>query len=648
MERLLVARGACLAAVALSIPLACGSGFTAASSKGNDGGLEAGRDGALAPIEGPDGGSDRTLPEGGSSDGATPGEDGLESSVPETVVFVSNTTGDDTNVGIDPTRPKKTIVAGLAKALAIGAAASVEVCEGTYVETALVLAGSIPLRGAYDCTSWERTAAYGFPTFDGIHGTRIENGAPGVQAATLVVTGDLTASALVDGFLVAGAAASAAPTAGIEVVGSASPLIANDVVEGGGGIGGASSPGSVGVDILGGSPEVRFCMVSGGSGAGKPGSVGIAVTSAGSPSVHDDAVSGGTGTATSVTSDLAAVGVLAQTSLTQATALKGLVVDGSDDVGVTGSSAGIVVSGSGLIVDIEDSAIRGGTGSAAGTLSEGIAVANAGGMTRVLSDRIYAGDRTGASSQTYGVEALEVGTLSISNSEIHAGTVAASTSAFSVGVDVASATGLTVTFDTIYSGQGAGAAISVGAELGGVIVTDDLLAGGGPGTAATAIEMGSCDGEIADLASTAFVNFADLYSCPGEVPATLLSELATAVPGAATAGDIELESGLCVAMTSCVPDPSCPAAPASCLPSLFGASWTADDGATGLFNGPPSTDDAAAMENGWSLLGSTIPCALARGGTPLDGTDMDLFGQVRSATKPTIGAAEYTRANCGN
>jgi hypothetical protein len=652
MERLFLAWGGCVAVVALILPLACGSAFTAASSSGNDGGAEGSvGDVALAPIEGTrEGGRDGTIPVEASVEAATPEEAGIDSSVPADVVYVSNATGDDTNDGTEPGRPKKSIAAALSRAQSIGAAASVEVCKGTYVETALTLVQSIPLRGAYDCASWERTATYGYPIFDSTNATLIENGAPAQQVATLLIMGDLSTSTVIDGFVIAGATVSLTSTVGIEVVGSASPLIANDLVGGGGGTGGASTAGSVSVDILGGSPEVRFCVLSGGSGTGNPGSAGVAVVSTGSPYVHDDVISGGTGTPTSVTSDLASVGVLAKTSMAQATALKNLVVSGSDAAGVNGSSAGIVVSGTGLTVDIEESAVRGGTGSSADTFSEGIAVDDSVGMTRVVNDRVYGGDRTGVSSQTYGVQVVQVGALSVTNSEIHAGTAASSTGASTMGVDVASATTVTVTFDTIYSGAGSGAAISVGAGVSGVVVTDDLLAGAGPGILTYAVEMGSCSGELADLDYTAFVNFYNLYTCPGELsPPTTIPLLATAVPGANTAGDIELQgSERCVAATSCVVDSSCPATPASCLPSILGASWTADDGMTGLFEGPPTSADAGVAEHGWSLLGAAIPCALARGGTPVDGTNTDLFDQARDAIKPTIGAAEYNSTICSN
>jgi hypothetical protein len=127
--------------VALTMPFACGSAFTVVPSGANDGGMDGPtNDDALVPVEGAtDGGRDSTMPDEGPAEGAAPGEGGIESTVPETVVYVSNTTGADINDGTDPTQPKKTIAAGLSRAQSIGAAASVEVCKGSYIETALTL-----------------------------------------------------------------------------------------------------------------------------------------------------------------------------------------------------------------------------------------------------------------------------------------------------------------------------------------------------------------------------------------------------------------------------------------------------------------------------------------------------------------------------
>jgi hypothetical protein len=72
----------------------------------------------------------------------------------------------------------------------------------------------------------------------------------------------------------------------------------------------------------------------------------------------------------------------------------------------------------------------------------------------------------------------------------------------------------------------------------------------------------------------------------------------------------------------------------ACLGSLFGSSWTPDDGITGLF---PSPDGGSP--GGWTLPVGT-PCAIAQGGVPVAGISTDLYGNPRNPTTPTIGAAE--------
>jgi hypothetical protein len=122
--------------------------------------------------------------------------------------------------------------------------------------------------------------------------------------------------------------------------------------------------------------------------------------------------------------------------------------------------------------------------------------------------------------------------------------------------------------------------------------------------------------------------------------------MVAALPAVPTAGDLEIASGtVCTDATTCVTDSACPAGPSSCLPSVFGPSWTSDDGVTGLFSGAPPAGDATVPLPGWTLAPNPW-CALARGGTPVGGITQDLFGQTRDPAKPTIGAYEYTLVQC--
>ncbi|HEY1690709.1 MAG TPA: hypothetical protein VGG39_01020 [Polyangiaceae bacterium] len=631
---------------AVLLAVACGTPFSAASGGGGDGGpeggpegggVEAGLDGPLAegapPLEG---GVTDAVSEGATPDGPAPAGK---------VVYVSTSTGDDGNDGLDPTKPRKTIGGGLVRAGLVGAGAEVHVCKGNYLEKELTFAQPIALKGAYDCVSWQRVAAYGYPTFDTTNLTVIETLDTSKQTASLVVASGATSAAVVDGFAITGASISTGPTIGVQVEGTAAATLSNDAISGGAGVA-TTGPGSVAVALVGGSPTISGDVIEGGTGTGNPGSAGILVQPGALPTITGDLITGGTGTAASITSDEAAVGIVVLTSLSNANAIKNVYVQGTDPQGCLGSSAGIVVTGSALAVDVQSSAISGGTGSAPETFSAGILVSDASGTTRVVADRIYGGARTGGGSQTFGVFVQQAAETDVDDCEIHGGSVAVSNGAYTVGVYGAGGSSPSIVDDTIFSGDGAGAAISMGLGVDGIEITDDLLLGGGPGTGETGVAVGSCSAQITNLDHTAFANFETLYACTGGSSAPDVPSLVTALPSATTTGDIDIESGsICSAAAWCVPDPACPSSSEVCMPSILGASWTTDDGLTGLFSGVPGAGDAGALFQGWTLPAGT-PCALARGGTPVGGIPTDLFGQPRDPSKPTIGAFEFTATTC--
>jgi hypothetical protein len=640
----------------MGAPVACGQAFLFVP--GADGGPDAptGLDGAVTP--------DQTA-EGGTSDGPSPGVDGSDGSdgpidsPPEAppaghVVYVS-TSGSDLNDGTDPTKPKKTIAAALKRVATIATPAEVHVCTGTYTETALSLALPIGLRGAYDCTTWTQTATYGYPTFDRTNLTIIQNGAPNVQPATLLVSDGATSSAVVDGFEILGAATANNPTVGLATYGATAVSITNDTITGGGGVGTGTAPGSVGLDVDSGSPAISDCVVSGGSGTGSTGSIGMAINGT-APSVHDCRVSGGTGTAvaSSNSAGQASVGVFIATSLVGPNSLSSMSIEGSDSSAVVvGSTIGVAigvpggVSAGGLTVDIENSAIGGGAGSGTSTLSIGIAINAPGSAVRVLSDRIYGGSRSATASQTIGIFAYASGNLTVYNSEIHGGDVPVSATATAYGVQLLSATSPTFIDDTIYAGPALGYGIYVGANVAGVSMTDDLFTGGGVADTLPAISVAACTGQLTTLDHSAFVSLPILYGCGSPATtATSISQLSMELTAMLTPEDIEIGSATGCAAGACVPDPSCPGPQQTCMPTIFGASWTSDDGVRGLEDGAPVVaGDAGAMFQGWTLA-PNVSCALARGGTPAGNLTTDIFGQTRSTTTPTIGAFELTQPTC--
>jgi hypothetical protein len=614
-----------LGLLSVACPLACGQAFSTASSSDAGPDSTGPTDGALGDQASPD-----------SSDGLAPGH----------IVYVS-TAGSDSNDGTNPSAPKKTIAQALQRAQSISPV-EVHVCAGVYSESGLTLAQSIPLLGGYNCTTWMRTMTYGYPTFDKANVSTIDNASPGVQAATLVIADGVTSTGKVDGFTITGASSFAGTTFGVQTMGSAAPLLSNDSISGGGGTGTGSTPGSVGVVITSGSPEVADCIVAGGSGSGSVGSAGISISTPGMPNVHESIVTGGSGTTTLSANGLASIGISVGSSVTGATALRSLAVFGTDPgVTVAGSSVGMLVSGTGVSVDVQSCYIDGGSGSGTSTVSAGVEIDTSSGSVSLFGDRIEGGARSGPTSSTLGVLVVTSGALDVEDCEIHAGTLTGPSTGgteLTAGVQVGAATSPTFIDDTIYSGAFTGVGISVASGVTGVVVQDVLFAGGNPHTDSVAVGASSCSGQLAKLDHSAFVNLDYVYGCGNLNTLTSSFVVIGTLAGVSTTGDFLIPSPVgCDA--GCISDGQCPGAPGTCLPTIFGPSWTGDDGVTGLLQGAPTGTDAGAMFEGWTLPADTF-CALAHGGTPVSGITTDLFGQTRSTTAPTIGAFEDTLSGC--
>ncbi len=652
MNRLGLTGAAALLVTSILVPAACGAPFTAGSAPGDDGGPTDDVTGADVT------GGDVTVADGSSSGAPEASPDAphqadaagdviivpleattVDAVVPGSIVYVSTSTGNDSNDGTDPSKPKKTIAAALTRAQSI-TTPEVHVCKGTYAETSLVLSQTLRLLGSYDCTTWKRTASYGFPAFDNVNQVIVTNASPAAQSATLEVSGGVAPSAEIDGFTIVGAPQLAGTTVALATGGSASPVVHDCVIDGGGGTGDDTHAGSVGVAVLGGSPEVRASIVRGGSGKGNPGSNGVAILAGGTPYLHDAIVTGGTGTAASST-DVAATGIAVAVPMSQSNALKNLVVSATDaSATVVGPSIGIEIAGSNIAVDVTASAVSGGTGTGAGTQSVAVEVSDPGGTVRILGDRLFGGVRTGGSSQTFGLAVAQSGVLDVYDCEIHAGEATATGGA---GVDVAGTTAPSIAFDTIYGGP-VGYDVLLDSSVTSAVIVDDLLAGS-DGSAA-AVSLTGCTGkQVTQLSNTAFVNSQVLFAC-GTAVATTPALIATDLPNASTGGNVLVGSGTqCLAAASCVSDSSCPNASTTCLPTVFGPSFTTtDDGFGGLWGtGATASPDASAPTAGWTLALPTW-CAVARGGIAYASVSTDIFGAPRSNT-PTMGAVEAT-GNC--
>jgi hypothetical protein len=88
-------------------------------------------------------------------------------------------------------------------------------------------------------------------------------------------------------------------------------------------------------------------------------------------------------------------------------------------------------------------------------------------------------------------------------------------------------------------------------------------------------------------------------------------------------------------------DGACPSSPTTgCAQSIFGSTFTsADDGISGMFDGPPAPDGGTTV-GAWALQAGS-PCALAHQGVVNASFPTDIFGNARG-TMSSMGAVQYT------
>ena len=426
------------------------------------------------------------------------------------IVYVSADAGSDLNDGLSTSSPKRSLVSAIAAAGAIDGAAEVHACAGTYLESNLALSAAVSLRGAYSCSSWTRTPTFGYPKFDGVNVTLVENANAASQPQTLVINESVPSTSIVDGLAIAGAATLVGTTTGLTIRDTAAPLVTDDVISGGAGHPTAGD-GSIGVSILGAaSPELRNSVINGGTGTGALGSIGVLINSTGTPNVHDNVVSGGLG---SSTGDVASWGIEIESSAVIPRAIANNIVLGCDSPGVSASAAGIRVAAPDASVDIVGSQVDGCEGTGDGGTNFGIQVDSPGATVRLLEDRVYGGARTGEAAFVAGVLVEAAGTFELHDSMVHAGDVTAASSSTN-GVQIGAVAGASILYDTIYAGANSGTAIVLLTAESSATITDSILLGGGPQSHFAGVFAQSCPGALLSLDHTLFANFGGgLYAC---------------------------------------------------------------------------------------------------------------------------------------
>jgi hypothetical protein len=558
----------------------------------------------------------------------------------------------------------------------------IRVCEGSYPEVQLSLNLPVSLKGGYDCTTWRRTSAYAYPTFDATNETRVTNGAYALQPTTFVVSGaEIDRGVAIDGLTFEGSATGASGSTAVAIAGGASPIFSNDQILGGATTNSAASyPGSVGLYVSGGaSPEIRENNIDGGSGTQtlNRGSVGLYLEAdSGAPYIHDNIINGGSGTST--TSYNGSVGALLQSALpmTQASDsgfVKNVVYGGTGTGGVAfgeGTTVGIIVT-SVNAVDVIQNEIHAGddpTDAAAATMSLGIYSSNTGsGTVTIAQNRIDAGRRLGLGSQVFGVDLNAATSALILNNMIHGGRA----SARSAPIIALYSASTRIAYNTLFGGVFTDQTAPIGqiwfVSSTGADVHSNILAGpSGSVTSGIRIDSPRCPADpltglpipsavpqfFSRLRNNLFVGndsrlaWWDQNSAVGcsSYLATTVAQLAALVAPGESAGNLAVkdtcapaESGTCILEPSCglglvdggLPDAGPPVT--ECMRTVF-ASWTdADSGLTEL------------LSTGWLLRPNSL-CSISGGGY-LDTTlgtlgAVDLFGTNRTNPR-SIGAHEF-------
>lgn len=606
----------------------------------------------------------------GNSDGSA-GNDGGDGGIVCDVVYVSPR-GNDGDDGCTTATPKKTIGAAVLLAKTLVTVNEIHVCAGTFDEP-VTLDTPVDLKGGYDCGTWNRTATYGYPTFDAVHETLV--GGSQLPAA-VVVTGATIASAVeIDGLTILGAKSkSAQDGVALRIGQAAAPVVSNCRIVGGATFS-VTGDGSVGARIeAGAKPEIRFNYIDGGTGvsyvADGAGRAGLVVDSA-SPFVHHNHITGGAAVPES-SDGIASVGLVLRDApmLNEANSrpiLSNQIEGGDGDGGDLISSTGLLALGA-TDFDLVDSVVR--PGDCLGEAVQTYGVCSlATGAVRVLTSRIFGGNLSNPNQPNYGfrVGVWIDGAASFfaENDMVYGGVpvVGFSGGSPSFAISLANVTGAEVRHCTLYSGPSGfptvGTALRMYGAVTKVVLQNSILAADASWNESLYVEECASAGSFERVENNLFFNYAAIgVSLPilgyGESPASpcgvneyfsevdaFTNHLKTTCTGAtpgpcASFGGTKVSGNrtlrkTCGADTGCISWPTCDGSSLACLQSVFDG-WTASDNGLSTLFGP-----------GWKLA-PEVPCSIAKSGLNL-GVTNDLLGKPRTIP-PSMGAAELDSTTC--
>ena len=554
----------------------------------------------------------------------------------------------------------------------------IQVCKGVYNENPIVVTTPTSLSGGYSCTTWTRTATYGFPTFDGTNATVLQNAAATVSGSTLLLTGSaMTSAVVVDGFTVLGATSGPTTNAAvaINVSGGAAPTLSNNQLSGGS-LTGPTGIASAGLFALtGGAPTVVNNKINGGSGIIPVTSSEIGYASEGIFSdgtgpgftIANNVIDGGSGAASNPTgSGSIALNLIGPTTGPgPAYVVKGNAISAGTGTSTSAqSTAGVFVSGTASLV-LASNGIDGGGGATGVNCSFGVDVQSTG-ATTITGNRIYGGSCAAAAGATYGL-ALRAGSGAVVfDNMIHAGTSASTSGAGSAAIQIAGANAVDIRHNTLLAGTGSPSPQAiVASETSGTTIANNILAGAGADLGLNVVECPDAGAPAlqAFQNNLVFGTTAGLYrspTCAGSVAYTTIDAMTAALlatqSGATVSGNVTIASSCTTDAgtdSGCVVAAAC-TTPQSCLTSFFGGWDAASYGYKNLFPATPFAGACPTVSlppagNGWTIEATTPqPCKVTKSSLDdmaMTGLGADLYGNCRSAT-PTMGAEEASSLAC--
>ena len=582
-----------------------------------------------------------------------------EPGCPNRTFFVA-TYGDDEADGCTPDTAKATLPAALERAKQLLARDhEIHVAEGLYAIHGVVWTDyPVSILGGYDETTWMRSAAYGYDTFDGENETilRLDNPEQGNLTQTLSIGIHEPGTLRVDGLTIEGPGFRDSIAVDVIAGEGAQLILSNNKIVGGG----VTNQGfSIGLNakVQGGTLTIENNRIFGGVGQDGSTSLTLDGNGHGVQTIRLNTIDGGSGGPSSGAFGSAGIHLTSNPGPLLTTVIADNLIGGGSGTSMSGqvASAGVWIEAGAPAgpVELIRNRIDGGVGTCvtSGCVTIGLRT-DARELVHVTKNRIYGGGVLASGGETIGIRVeFGLGGL-LENNLIYAGN--------SPGVDADAArttaielrgptSGVTLRNNTLFSGPFLGAGtqrlLNFRAATEAAIVENNLLVGTAQASPEVGVTLG-CGGvgglEFASFRNNVFLTSQGItvFSPDCESNPIVAKEIGPLeqliqdrVPSAMVSGNRRL--GTCTAEPGCDTLIDCNGSGlGACLFAEFSAS---DHGLSSL------------MSEGWKLRPG-LPCSVVEGGLDLSNAlpvaePSDAYGTFRT-TPWSIGAQELDDPTC--